>query len=383
MESFKTMVSQSNVDNWCQTSIEVAECNYAWSIVNFSFCKEKPGEALESSVFWAPGHEGLKWRLMLYPSGNNQQNQEFVSVFLHLVASDQASLRVDFGFHLINASGRKFNERRTDPEEKWTFHQDRQSGFPRFASRRSLTNLLASCNDELRLRCRVRSSTGHLRREASPACSATRERVPGNFEGLSRDLARLLDDDQFRTSCDARLEAGRGESAVEVGAHRAVLACRSPVFEAMFGHEMIERREGVVRMPDLSPHVLRAMLRFVYTGELHLTHGNETERCHPAELLAAADKYAIEGLKEVCEKMLLEELDALPMLPSRNDNEWASKTLEWLALAERHQAPRLMRRALAQARGRLPRLLETTVFKNIAREQPHLVELILRSIAEP
>jgi speckle-type POZ protein len=70
----------------------------------------------------------------------------------------------------------------------------------------------------------------------------------------------------------------------EFQAHKAVLAARSPVFAAMFEHEMEERKQGRVEITDVETEVLREMLRFIYTGKA----GGLDKMAD--DLLAAADK---------------------------------------------------------------------------------------------
>jgi len=70
----------------------------------------------------------------------------------------------------------------------------------------------------------------------------------------------------------------------EFEAHKAVLAARSPVFAAMFEHEMEERKKNRVEITDVDVEVLREMLRFIYTGK-----SNALDKMAD-DLLAAADK---------------------------------------------------------------------------------------------
>lgn len=63
-----------------------------------------------------------------------------------------------------------------------------------------------------------------------------------------------------------------------------ILLARSPVFAAMFEHEMEERKQNRVAITDVDHEVLREMLRFIYTGR-----AANLERMAD-DLLAAADK---------------------------------------------------------------------------------------------
>lgn len=63
-----------------------------------------------------------------------------------------------------------------------------------------------------------------------------------------------------------------------------VRAARSPVFAAMFEHEMEERKQNRVSINDVDHEVLKEMLRFIYTGK-----SPNLEKMAD-DLLAAADK---------------------------------------------------------------------------------------------
>ena len=60
----------------------------------------------------------------------------------------------------------------------------------------------------------------------------------------------------------------------------------------MFKYDMEEKKSSRVEVKDCEPEVMAEMLRFIYTGR--------TQACletMASELLAAADKYALERLK--------------------------------------------------------------------------------------
>ena len=110
-------------------------------------------------------------------------------------------------------------------------------------------------------------------------------------------------------------------------AHKAILAARSPVFAAMFEHEMEERKHNRVEISDVEPEVFREMLRFIYTGK-----ASNLERMAD-DLLAAADKYALERLKVMCEEALCTNLST-------------ENSAEVLILADLHSADQLKAQAI-------------------------------------
>ena len=109
---------------------------------------------------------------------------------------------------------------------------------------------------------------------------------------LSDDLGSLFENSQF---ADVQLYCG----GREFQCHKAILAARSQVFQAMFSHDMEEKKNCRVEVKDVEPEVMAELLRFIYTGK---TAANLESMA--ADLLAAADKYALERLKVMCEEAL-------------------------------------------------------------------------------
>jgi hypothetical protein len=89
-----------------------------------------------------------------------------------------------------------------------------------------------------------------------------------------------------------------------IEAHTWILAPGSPVFAAMFQNDFKEKQDKVVEITDIEANIFENLLKYIYTGETTL----ETEVEDVAELLVAADKYAVETLKEKCALYLLQDL---------------------------------------------------------------------------
>lgn len=94
-------------------------------------------------------------------------------------------------------------------------------------------------------------------------------------------------------------------------AHKSILAARSPVFMAEFFGHMEESSSQVVLIEDMEPAVFKAMLRFVYTDTAPELDGPppETAVAMAQHLLAAADRYALDRLKFMCEAKLSGGID--------------------------------------------------------------------------
>lgn len=77
---------------------------------------------------------------------------------------------------------------------------------------------------------------------------------------LSDDMGQLFD-----RSCFSDFTLVVGDRQFHV--HKAVLAARSAVFNAMFEHEMRERSSNRVEVPDVDADVMVELLRYIYTGK--------------------------------------------------------------------------------------------------------------------
>lgn len=98
----------------------------------------------------------------------------------------------------------------------------------------------------------------------------------------------------------------RDKQQVEtIKAHRCLLMARSPVFRAMLGRDMQERRTGVVRIPDFEPEIVREFLLFLYTDNLS---GKTVMQDHCVPLLSIAMKYEVRGLVKICEGYLASQI---------------------------------------------------------------------------
>ncbi|KAK9686478.1 MATH domain [Popillia japonica] len=172
---------------------------------------------------------------------------------------------------------------------------------------------------------------------------------------LSDDLGLLFENQKFS---DVTLSvAGR-----EFQAHKSILAARSPVFQAMFEHEMEERKHNRVDITDVDHEVLREMLRFIYTGK-----ASNLEKMAD-DLLAAADKYALERLKVMCEEALCTNLSI-------------ENAAEILILADLHSADQLKAQAIDFINTHATDVMETPGWKSMIQTHPHLIAEAFRALA--
>jgi speckle-type POZ protein len=105
------------------------------------------------------------------------------------------------------------------------------------------------------------------------------------------------------------------------------------------------------------------MLRFIYTGK-----APDLERM-AAELLAAADKYALDRLKVMCEEALCNSLSV-------------ENVSEVLILADLHSAEQLKAQAIEFINNRhATDVMETPGWKQMVSSNPHLVAEAFKALA--
>ncbi|KAJ4976226.1 hypothetical protein NE237_001332 [Protea cynaroides] len=120
--------------------------------------------------------------------------------------------------------------------------------------------------------------------------------------GALSSLGRMLSES---IHTDVTIYASDGS----IGAHRAVLATRSPVFCSMFSHNLKEKELSTINISDMSIEACQAFLNYIY-GNIQ----NDEFLTHRLVLLRAADKYDISDLKEACHESLLEDIDTKNVL---------------------------------------------------------------------
>jgi speckle-type POZ protein len=87
-----------------------------------------------------------------------------------------------------------------------------------------------------------------------------------------------------------------------IGGHSHILVARSPVFAAMFQHEMKETKTGHVNIQDIQPDIFKQLLHYIYSVQLSVPLTETTAQL----LFEAADKYDIGDLKDECIDFLLD-----------------------------------------------------------------------------
>ncbi|XP_038723497.1 BTB/POZ and MATH domain-containing protein 2-like isoform X2 [Tripterygium wilfordii] len=235
-------------------------------------------------------------------------------------------------------------------------------GFKRFFKRSMLETSDYLKDDCLLIRCRVgvvRSQT-----EGPKTYSIT---VPPS--DIGQHFGQLL-------------ESGKGADVIfEVNgenfpAHKLVLAARSPVFKAQLFGPMKDINTECIDIEDMEAPVFKALLHFIYWDALpdmeELVGHNSKGACTliAQHLLAAADRYALERLRLICEAKLCEDVAINTVATT-------------LALAEQHQCYQLKAVCLKYIATpeNLKAVMQTDGFRHLKDSCPSVLTELLQYVA--
>ncbi|XP_038959861.1 TD and POZ domain-containing protein 2-like [Rattus norvegicus] len=335
------------------THISVQKFCYKWTISNFSFWMEGIWEIITSPVFSLETNEEVQWCLTIYPNGVDEESKDYLSVCLGLHSCPKSPVLAKFQCWILNAQGEKHhitkipNVIRFLPNEQWALRKFILRDF--LLSHRHC--LLPE--DQLILCCKVSivgpsfSRPGHNMRPA----------IKDATQMLADDVGELWENSLF-TDCTLVV------SGQEFRAHKAILAARSPVFRAMFEHEMQEHLTNRIEIHDIHLQVFKELMAFIYTGKAPHLHSHSMA----TGLLAAADKYDLQDLKVICEDSLCRNLSVKNAVPT-------------LILADLHSTEHLKTRAMDFIILHASEVSETLEWKSMVESHPHLVEEAFRTLA--
>lgn len=277
------------------------------------------GEFIQSSTFTVGGYD---WVIRVYPDGSCDAVKDYVSVYLEIM-SRNTEARACCSLRLINQDTGK-------PVIMWSEETPkvfRSCDSSRFGPQNGQFVLRSVLEEEslgyikddfFQIECDITVIKDSYVYESSVWSEIT---VPPS--DLSQHLGKLLSD---KKDTDVTFSVG-GENFV---AHKIVLAM-SPVFKAQLYGQMKERRARRITVEDMQPAIFRALLHFIYNDSLSadMDDLNDDEYSETIRhLLVAADRYAMDRLKLMCQSILCDYINV----------ETVAATL---ALADQHNCDKL------------------------------------------
>ncbi|XP_036047244.1 speckle-type POZ protein-like [Onychomys torridus] len=332
----------SGDQTWDDPQNRVQNFFYRWTISNFRFIQEEIREHIRSPIFSIGAHD--KWCLRVNLNGVDEESADYLSVYLVLLSCPKNPVWAKFQLFIVSTEGET-----THGESKpiiSMFVPGVELGFKKFILRNFLLAFAPWFlpDDKLILLCKV--SMVHESLSTSDQNRKPEIQVPRCT--LADDLGELWENSRFTDCC--LVVAGH-----EFQAHKAILAASSPVFRAMFQHDIEESRKNRVEIPDLEPQVFKVMMDFIYMGTAPDLDSMA------AAVLAAADKYGLEHLKVMCEDALCRDLSV----------ENAAHTL---FLADLNRSGQLKTQALDFITSHASEVSETSGWKTMVGSCPHLVD---------
>ncbi|CAN6202970.1 unnamed protein product [Urochloa humidicola] len=312
---------------------------------------------------------GHSWRIAFYPDGTSPATAGSMSLFLLL--DEDVHVKFRFAMHELGGGETIF----ASGEVAAAFTRRRHAhGIERFVSRDRFEKSALSKNDScFAIRCDLSvfpaagsqpaagPSSGV---KAPPPASSTRT-APAAASGgiLPADLGRLL---ATKEGSDVEIEV----SGKVFAAHKTVLAARSPVFKEDFFGPAKEKDTDFVRISNMCPEAFEALLHYMYTDTLP-EKMTKTKLLLVLELLIAADRYGMKGLKSLAEDKLCGHVRV-------------STVLVVLEFATKHRSCKVKKKCLefigsgANARA----VLAGNDFEDLARFCPSAVKDVITEILD-
>ncbi|CAM0902831.1 unnamed protein product [Alopecurus aequalis] len=267
---------------------------HVFEISGYRQRRERPTDCCESPVFAACGHD---WQIRTYLGGLTHTTFDHVAMYLCLrgkISDGDAKVMASVQLSFVDVTG-------SSPP-----HTTQLEASPYLRDNRlTVACLITIIKDD---------------NSINVPDVATEVRPPD----ITEHLERLL---RGKEETDVVFVVG----TEEFPAHKTVLGMRSPVFKAEVHGVMRENNTNRITIGDMQPAVFEALLHFIYTDSLSPAmnglNGNDYREMI-RHLLVAADRYAMERLKDICESILCKTLDVKTVVTT-------------LALADQHHCDKL------------------------------------------
>ncbi|KAM0988441.1 hypothetical protein ACFX2A_012595 [Malus domestica] len=352
----------------CSTSCtETVNGCHEFKISGYSLAKGMGiGKYVASDSFVVGGYT---WAIYFYPDGKSiEDNAGYVSVFIAL-ASEGTDVRALFELTLLDQSERQRHKvhshflRMLDGGPYTLKYRGSMWGYKRFYKRSLLEGSDYLKDDCLIIKCRV----GVVKTNTEGPKTYNIAEPPSN---IGQHFGKLLESGKLT---DVSFKVDEEVFA----AHKVVLAARSPVFKAQLFGPLKDKNTDFIIVEDIEAPAFKVLLHFIYWDSLPdiqelvgLLNSSWASTVMAQHLLAAADRYALERLKLMCEAKLCE-------------NVAINNVATTLALAEQHQCEQLRAVCLKfiAVPENLRAVIETDGFNYLRESCPSVITELLRYVA--
>ncbi|KAG0522979.1 hypothetical protein BDA96_07G083900 [Sorghum bicolor] len=284
-------------------NIKAHTSTHVFEIDDYSQKKEtNVGEFIRSSTFTVGGFD---WSIHFYPNGIDENSKDDIIVFLELMSSD-VKLRAHYNIQFIGEDDGAKKDSMISWYSTGGMHLFKSKGGeyrPRhmgYLMRDSLEEEFVK-NNHLTIQCDL--TVIRLYSLSENRVPITEIPVPPS--DIKVHFGKLLED---KKGADVTFVVG----CQTFDAHKAILAARSPVFmEELYGLTTRDIGAGPMTVENMNPLVFRDLLHFIYTDTLaFMCDPQGVDYCvRIIYLLVAANRYAMDRLKLMCEDILTKMLN--------------------------------------------------------------------------
>lgn len=157
-----------------------------------------------------------------------------------------------------------------------------------------------------------------------------------------------------REDCILKMEGGK------INSHKLILEARSPVLAAMFKDGPKETNE--ITIADMETSTMKHILQYIYTADMNAL---ETDKAF--SVYAAAAKYDMKNVKQLCTEFLLNEL-------------CISTVCRVIEFGDLYEDEKICSRAKEYFKENIRQILKTEEWKKYAKENPHKSVELLGSV---
>lgn len=284
-----------------------------WEVTKEEFDRCVFDEEIESPTYLVKiGSEESKWRMSMYPRGDDEEDEDNVVIFLELVISNQIH-KVQYGFRAKTPTGywpKDISEIQTSSE---CFEQIREfggNGSWKWGWAYTTTDYFGEqfVDDKITI-------VATLMMDMEGKSNQNQTEVTDDF--IKDMRSKCIIDHDFTVICNGK----------RIPCHKFLLCLRSKFFKAMFE---FEKDKTEMKIDDASIEMVESVIEFMSDGLIP----EEIDEI-AMELIPVADVYGPEALTKVCAESLVNNLSPenaveTLILIDRHHNQLRSKVLDFI-----------------------------------------------------
>jgi len=293
---------------------ELAKLSFEWNISEFGekIKTAKTGEAVKLDTV----HVGeTKWLFEVFPNGENSSNVEG-SVSLFCESQDETEKTAKISINIMDRNGQNINRDNYNSFQMTNTFKE-SIGTDNFISHEEFNDHVSLLSDgNLRLFITI-MVLGDEKTTRTPTQYDFQEIGSIEVKEKLKAIEHIKDGWADKDFSDVTIKC-KGEIFY---CHRMILARRSQYFRGMLESGLEESKMQIINFDHMDVHVLKAILKFIYGGEI------DNLELNAASLLLASNMFILEDLKDICEKYLAAKymkldnvINVLIMADSHNAN---------------------------------------------------------------